>query len=121
MERCLNLWQPIVCPDNTKITIKVIGKFSSLAIIDGQKEAENIRDKVEAMTGKNVKFNTIVKVLTNMIIMENTFLNSPFLVPRFTDNFVPRYPPNIPPITYTIANSWQKRPGTVKYPDTPCW
>ena len=31
--------RPIVCPDNTKITIKIIGKFSSLAIIDGQKEA----------------------------------------------------------------------------------
>jgi hypothetical protein len=30
------------------------------------KIAENIRDKVEAMTGKNVKFNTIVKVLANM-------------------------------------------------------
>ncbi|WP_337860178.1 NAD(+) kinase [Ferroplasma sp.] len=31
--------RPIVCPDNTKITIKIIGKFSSLVIIDGQKES----------------------------------------------------------------------------------
>ncbi len=30
------------------------------------KIAENIKDKVEAMTGKPVKFNTIVKVLANM-------------------------------------------------------
>ncbi len=31
--------RPIVCPDTSKITIKVIGKYSSLVIIDGQKEA----------------------------------------------------------------------------------
>ncbi|WP_337860177.1 hypothetical protein [Ferroplasma sp.] len=42
----------------------------SMAISSGlcnyTKIAEDIRDKVEAMTGKNVKFNTIVKVLANM-------------------------------------------------------
>ncbi|MEM0139263.1 MAG: NAD(+) kinase [Ferroplasma sp.] len=31
--------RPIVCPDTSKITVKIIGKFSSLVIIDGQREA----------------------------------------------------------------------------------
>ncbi|MEM4835236.1 MAG: hypothetical protein QXS49_04075, partial [Ferroplasma sp.] len=59
----------------TKISdsVKVIvsnNLIYSMAISSGlcnyTKIAENIRDKVEAMTGKNVKFNTIVKVLANM-------------------------------------------------------
>ena len=31
--------RPIVCPDTGKISIKIIGKYSSLVIIDGQREA----------------------------------------------------------------------------------
>ncbi len=59
----------------TKISdsVKVIvsnNLIYSMAISSGlcnyTKVAENIKDKVEAMTGKTVKFNTIVKVLANM-------------------------------------------------------
>ncbi len=59
----------------TKISdaVKVIvdnNLIYSLAISSGlcnyTKIAENIKDKVDAMTGKQVKFNTIVKVLANM-------------------------------------------------------
>ncbi len=59
----------------TKISdsVKVIidnNLIYSMAISSGlcnyTKIAEDIKDKVEAMTGKNVKFNTIVKVLTNI-------------------------------------------------------
>jgi len=59
----------------TKISdaVKVIvnnNLIFSMAISSGlcnyTKIAENIKDKVEAMTGKPVKFNTIVKVLANM-------------------------------------------------------
>ena len=61
----------------TKISdsVKVIvsnNLIYSMAISSGlcnyTKIAENIRDKVEAMTGKNVKFNTIVKGINDVVI-----------------------------------------------------
>jgi len=51
-----------VIVDNNLIYSMVI----SSGLCNYTKIAENIKDKVEAMTGKNVKFNTIVKILTNM-------------------------------------------------------
>jgi NAD+ kinase len=40
--------RPIVCPDDSKITIKIIGRFSSLVIIDGQREAVvNGNDRID--------------------------------------------------------------------------
>ena len=40
--------RPIVCPENSKITIKIIGKHSSLVIVDGQKNLlVNSNDKID--------------------------------------------------------------------------
>ena len=40
--------RPIVCPDTGKISIKIIGKYSSLVIIDGQREAVvNGNDRID--------------------------------------------------------------------------
>jgi len=40
--------RPIVCPENSKITIKIIGKYSSLVIVDGQKNLMvNNNDKID--------------------------------------------------------------------------
>ncbi|MEM0139262.1 MAG: hypothetical protein QXZ44_01415 [Ferroplasma sp.] len=55
--------------DSVKVIVSnnlIYSMVISSGLSNYTKIAENIKDKVEAMTGKNVKFNTIVKVLASM-------------------------------------------------------